>query len=97
MPMERQTIPQPTEHGDDDAGLALRALGWILSDQQRAHRFLDLTGLSPEGLRASLAEPETLAAVLDFLAAHESDLTAAAEAMQVDPAQFPAARERLAL
>jgi len=96
MPMERQTISQQTEPDEDDAGLALRALGWILSDQHRAQRFLDLTGLSPEGLRASLAEPETLAAVLDFLAAHEPDLTAAAEALQVEPAQFPAARERLA-
>jgi hypothetical protein len=95
--MERQTISERIEPGEDDAGLALRALGWILSDQLRAQRFLDLTGLSPEGLRASLAEPQTLAAVLDFLAAHEPDLTAAAAALQVDPARFAAAHERLAL
>jgi len=94
--MESQTIPDRTEPAEDAEGLALRALGWILSSQERAQRFLDLTGLTPEGLRASLAEPETLAAVLDFLAAHEPDLTAAAEALEVDPAKFPAARERLA-
>ena len=94
--MERQTISNSTEAPREDAaGLALRALGWILSDQHRAQRFLDLTGLTPAGLRASLAEPETLAAVLDFLAAHEPDLTAAAEALEVDPARFAAARDRL--
>jgi len=95
--MARQTTFENSEHrGEDAASLALRALGWILSDQLRAQRFLDLTGLTPESLRASLAEPETLAAVLDFLASHEPDLTAAAEALEVDPATFHAARERLA-
>jgi hypothetical protein len=95
-PMERQIIPQQTQPASDDAAdLALRALGWILSDPLRAQRFLDLTGLTPDGLRASLAEPGTLAAVLDFLAAHEPDLTGAAEALEVDPARFASARERL--
>lgn len=95
--MDRQTIPnQPELAGDDAAALALRALGWILSDQHRAQRFLDLTGLTPDGLRASLAQPSTLAAVIDFLCAHEPDLTAAAEALEIDPAEIPAARERLA-
>jgi len=79
----------------DSGELALRALGWVLSDPTRAHRFLDLTGLTPDGLRLLLNERETHAAVLDFLAAHEPDLTAAAEALDVPPVQFAAARERL--
>jgi hypothetical protein len=33
--------------------------------------------------------------VLDFLAAHEPDLLAAAEALGLEPAAFAAARERL--
>jgi hypothetical protein len=95
--MKGLTISDRTGGSDEDAeGLALRALGWILSEQQRAQRFLDLTGLTPEGLRASLAEPGTQVAVFDFLASHEPDLTAAAEALDVDPAQFAAARDRLA-
>ena len=94
--MKSPDISKQTEPpADDAAGLALRALGWILSDPLRAQRLLDLTGLTPDGLRASLAEPGTLTAVLDFLASHEPDLTAAAEALDVDPAQFGAARERL--
>jgi adenine/guanine phosphoribosyltransferase-like PRPP-binding protein len=47
-------------------------------------------------LRASLSEPGTLAAVFDFLGAHEPDLVAAADALGVPPGAFLAAGERLA-
>ena len=53
------------EAADGDAALALRALGWILSDEPRAERLLGLTGLAPADLRASLGEQATLAAILD--------------------------------
>lgn len=66
---------------------------WLLSDPLRAQRFLDLTGLTPDSLRAALAEPATHRAVLDFLCAHEPDLLAAAESLGVDPAELAAARE----
>jgi len=71
-------------------------LGWILSDPIRAQRFLDLTGLTPENLRASLEQPEAHRAVLEFLCAHEPDLVAAAESLGVAPAHLAAARERIA-
>jgi len=74
----------------------LRALAWVLSDTQRAERFLALTGLTPEALRAGLAEPATHRAVLDFLCAHEPDLVAAAESLGLEPAQLAAMREQLA-
>ncbi|MEQ8309559.1 MAG: DUF3572 domain-containing protein [Sphingopyxis sp.] len=80
---------------EDDAALALHALGWILSDEPRAERLLALTGLSPDELRASLGEPPTLAAILSFLAHHENDLVACAEALQVPPASIAAAAQRL--
>jgi hypothetical protein len=54
-----------------------------------------LTGLTPDALREGLGDPATLAAVLDFLCAHEPDLVAAAEALDVPPQQLVAARERL--
>ena len=47
---------------DDDAALALQALGWIVSEEPRAERLLALTGLAPAELRASLGERATLAA-----------------------------------
>lgn len=75
--------------------LALTALGWVLTDQNRAERFLGLTGLSPDELRASLSEPATMGAVLDFLCGHEPDLLAAADALEVSPQTLVMARERL--
>ncbi len=80
---------------DDDAALALQALGWILGDEPRAERLLGLTGLAPDELRASLGERATLAAILSFLTAHENDLVACADALQVPPAAIAAAAQRL--
>jgi len=67
----------------------------VLTDGDRAERFLALTGLTPETLRDGLNDPAMLAAVLDFLANHEADLVAAADALEIDPATLIAARENL--
>jgi len=75
--------------------LALGALGWILESEARANRLLDLTGLTPERLRAGLADPSVLVAVLEFLAAHEPDLVACAEELGVEPPVLIAAKEEL--
>lgn len=75
--------------------LALQALAWTLADPQRAHRLLDLTGLDPASLRARAGEPSLLAATLGFLEAHEPDLIACADALDVKPAALVAAREEL--
>ena len=79
----------------NDAAVALHALGWTLGDDKRAERFLALTGLTPEDLRDRLDEPQTLAAAIRFLEAHEPDLVACAEAIGVKPADLPEARRRL--
>ena len=62
----------------------------------RAQRFLAITGLDADGLRAAIGEPATHLAVLDFLCAHEPDLIAAAEALGLAPADLAAVRDRLA-
>ena len=67
----------------------------MLGDAPRAERLLSLTGLSADELRGGLGDPATLGAVLEFLCAHEPDLVAAAEALDVTPAQLAAAREGL--
>lgn len=79
----------------DPETLALAALGWTLGDEARAQRLLALTGLDPAGLRERLGEPGLLASVLVFLEAHEPDLIAAAQALNVAPAELVAARRRL--
>lgn len=73
----------------------MQALGWVLADDDRAERFLSLTGLGPDDLRARLTEPAVLGAVLEFLANHESDLVAAAEALNIRPEALVAAQEKL--
>ncbi|WP_428631546.1 DUF3572 family protein [Sphingopyxis sp.] len=80
---------------DDDAALALHALGWILSDDPRAERLLAMTGLGPDSLRKALGEPATLAAILSFLAAHEPDLVTCADTLAVRPEELVAAARRL--
>jgi hypothetical protein len=75
--------------------LALAALGWTLSEEARAQRFLALTGLTPDELRAALTEPATLAALIHFLEAHEPDLIACAGALGRSPAELVEARRRL--
>jgi hypothetical protein len=67
----------------------------VLGDDDRAGRLLGLTGLTPKALRGGLGDPAMLAAVLDFLCAHEPDLVAAADALGVTPQDLAGARERL--
>ena len=80
---------------DDDAALALQALGWILSDEPRAERLLAMTGLDPSELRASLNDRATLAAILSFLTAYEADLVACADALDIKAEAIAAAAQRL--
>jgi hypothetical protein len=82
-------------NNDRAEALALSALGWALSDGQRAERLLALTGLTPEDLRSRLQDRAVLAAILAFLEAHEPDLIACAEALNVKPAELVDARWRL--
>ncbi|MEE4154475.1 MAG: DUF3572 family protein [Erythrobacter sp.] len=80
----------------DPATLALAALGWILADRERAERYLDLTGLDPDALRAGLEEKTVLASALEFLENHEPDMIRAAEALAITPEELAAARAALA-
>ena len=69
----------------DAVALGLSALAWTLGDGARAERLLAVTGLAPADLRARAADPAVLAAVLAFLEAHEPDLVACADALEVKP------------
>ena len=75
--------------------LALSALAATLTDERRAQRFLDLSGIDTEELRRRAAEPALLAAVLRFLEAHEPDLIDVAEAIGAKPEDVVRAREVL--
>jgi hypothetical protein len=85
---------QDTNRADAET-LALSALGWVLSDEDRARRLLETTGLTPDQLRAGLGDPAMLAALLRFLEAHEPDLVACAEAIDASPGRLVDARRSL--
>ena len=73
----------------------MAALGWLLQDEDRAERYLALTGLDPDSLRAGLRDPQVLGSALDFLANYEPDLLRAAEALAVTPEELITARKDL--
>ncbi len=79
----------------DGATLALSALAWTLADQPRAERLLALTGLDADTLRARAGDPALLAAVLGFLASHEPDMLACADALDIAPEALVAAQREL--
>ncbi len=88
------------ETGNEGAGealalaseLGLRALVWTLAEPARALRLIDLTGLSPQDLKARAGDPAVLAAVLGFLEGHEPDLIACAAQLGRPPELLVAAR-----
>lgn len=85
----------PGNRPTDAHAIALLALATAVSDERRARRFLDLTGIGTDELRAQAADPVLLAALIRFLEAHEPDLVAVAEAMNISPNALVAARIEL--
>ena len=80
---------------NDAEALALSALAATLTDERRAQRFLDLSGIDTDDLRRRAAEPVLLAALLRFFEAHEPDLIQVAETIGAKPEELVAAREEL--
>ena len=80
---------------NDPYALALSALAATLSDERRAQRFLDLTGIETGELRARASDPTLLVALIGFLEAHEPDLLAVSEDIGVKAEQLVAARRQI--
>ncbi len=70
-------------------------MAWTLSEPDRAQRLLDVTGLDPDDLRTRAGESAVLAAVMGFLEAHQPDLLACADELEVAPEALVAAHEEL--
>ena len=85
----------PPDTPTDAQALALAALAATLTDERRARRFLNLTGIGTDELRDRLGEPALLAALIGFLEAHEPDLVAVSEQVGVKPEALVAARREL--
>lgn len=90
----RETNPHDGS-GESAETWALHALAWVLSEAGRADRFVALTGIAPEDLRARAGDPAVLDAVLGFLEGYEPDLFACAKSLGVTPIELITARQRL--
>ena len=82
------------ERPDPDA-LCADILGWIAGDETLMRRFLDLSGLTVDNLRAASLEPGFQAGVLGFLMSHEPTLMAYCDARGVAPEHVAACWHRL--
>ncbi len=85
---------RPVSHGEAES-LAIEALGFLAGDSELLSRFLALTGIAPDSLRAAAAQPGFLGGVLAFVAGHEKTLTAFAAAAGKAPETVAAAHRVL--
>jgi hypothetical protein len=76
--------------------LAVAALSFLAGEHERLERFLALTGLGPQSLRAAAREPSFLLGVLDHVAGDETLLLAFARERGIDPEAVGRARDALA-
>ena len=88
--------PHQSINGDTDPTvMGLHLLAHIFADADLGPRFMALTGLGADDLRARATDSQILAALVDFLAANDTDLVAAADAIGVAPAAIIAAGRAL--
>ena len=65
--------------------LAVQALEFLAGDAERLGRFLAMSGIDPEALRAAASEPHFLAGVLDHVTSDERLLLDFATHAEIDP------------
>lgn len=82
-------------NSDQAEVLALKALAFLAQSPEEFDRFVTLSGLTRDDLRERAGEPETLAAVMDFLMAEDSRVTGFCESAGIDPRELQHARRAL--
>jgi hypothetical protein len=82
--------------GEAAEALAIQALNFLATDPERLARFLALSGLEAQSIRAAAAESGFLAGVLAHLGEDETLLVAFAAEAGVTPADVDRARRTLA-
>jgi len=89
-------LPGPSTRSDDEAiTIALRALAHLAACDALSARFLSETGLSAGDVSAQAADPEFLAAVLDFFLSDDRALLDLAGRADLAPETVVAARAAL--
>ena len=90
------SLKKPVQNPREVAEIvAIQALNFIAGDAQRLGSFLAETGIGPETLRKSAADPQFLASVLDFVMHDDATVKAFAKASDLHPTHIAAARQAL--
>ncbi|MGL4634490.1 MAG: DUF3572 domain-containing protein [Beijerinckiaceae bacterium] len=80
---------------EDAEEIAVQALGFIAGDPEKLEKFLALTGLGPENLRAAAQEPHFLGQIVNHIADNESLLLAFAANQGLAPEKIMRAQHLL--
>ena len=75
--------------------VAVQALSFIAADPERLGLFLAESGIGPETLRTSAADPNFLSSVLDFVLRDDATVKAFASVSQLHPTNIAAAQQAL--
>lgn len=75
--------------------LALKAIAMILADEDLLPHFLALSGCAGDELRARIADPDFLGAVLDFVLENDETVQRLADGAGIAPEAVMVARSRL--
>lgn len=100
---DRTPSPRPFLHKQEAAArsrdaaveLAITALGFLAGAPEELSRFLALTGIAPDAIRAAAAEPGFLGGVLAYVAGDERTLLAFAAHAGIAPEEVEKARTLL--
>src|SRR4051812_17893985 len=94
--MPLRSLSPSTSHATDAAeALALSALAFLLADDERAQRFVQVTSFSDQELKNQLGNTAFLGGVLDFILENETLVGEVAAALGLAPDKIAAARRRL--
>jgi hypothetical protein len=96
MTFSRSGKADPKQRQEAASAMAVAALGFIAGEPERLGRFLAITGIGPESIRAAARQPDFLLGVLDYLVGDEALLVAFAKENDYEPEHVARAREVLA-
>jgi hypothetical protein len=89
-------LKKPVQNPREAAEIvAIQALNFVAGDAERLGLFLAETGIGPDTLRKSAADPGFLVCVLDFVLRDDATVKAFAKASELHPTNIAAAREVL--
>ena len=75
--------------------IALQALAYLAAEPEEIGRFLQISGLDVDDLRAKAGEPDLLRAVLDYILADDTRVTGLCQELGVKPTDLHAANHVL--